>query len=501
MDEFYVKEFFRDTSQQRYRLLQNKLMRESKFIRFIKDRGIAVSGVVQGDPSKFCELGWLTNDNNNNHKYLFHPFRLLPVFKGVELCRIRISATSTLNKESLSQCLDACINFLPENDNIGNKVKVFDLIADLAIILEPIYWPSISGFVSYSFPEGKYDEEINQYRVKALDLVKKLSPELWDNYHEQLRIHSAGLDDNSNLYMLLRCSPWTRRERITGQISGSMWIKHIAELIRLAFFDTHGVTWKEEDEAFGQWAPGARTTLYGNERPLDNVLSLRSHIAFEFGLYRGSIVKWYLEGQTEYYAVKNILPSAAQAGVELINLKGLLSQRKSIPLTLAENLKEDKQLKRFSIITFDTDVSENVKFIKTQISRGNIVGYVNCNNPDFEFANFELKELINLAISLDKKHKINTDELAKGDWSGIKSGSKFEERYKVLSRRGVGLKGEEWGNILGEYAIANPFINGKERPFITTLHYVLQSRSARYDYHIKVITMNAETFENETISE
>ena len=65
----------------------------------------------------------------------------------------------------------------------------------------------------------------------------------------------------------------------------------------------------------------------------------------------------------------------------------------------------------------------------------------------------------------------------------------------------VGLKGEEWGNILGEYAITNPFINGKERPFITTLHYVLQSRSARYDYHIKVITMNAETFENETISE
>ncbi len=501
MDEFYVKKFFRDTSQQRYRLLQNKLMRESKFIKFIKDRGIAVFGALEGDPSKFCELGWLTNDNNNNQKYLFHPFRLLPVFKGIELCKIRISATSTLNKDSFSQCIDKYINYLPKNDTIGNKVKVFDLIADFAIILEPIYWPKISGLVSYRYPEEKYDEEINQYKVEVLDLVKKLSPELWITYHEQLRIDSAGLDDNSNLYMLLRCSPWAKRERITGQISGSMWLKHIAELIRLAFFDTHNVTWKEEDEAFVQWTPGARTIIYGNERPLDDVLPLRSHIAFEFGLYRGSIVRWYLEGQTEYYAVTNILPSAAQGGVELINLKGMLSQKKSIPLALAENLKEDKQLKRFSFITFDKDVPENVKFIKNQAKIGNIVGYVNCNDPDFEFANFVLQELIDLAIALDKKHKINTDELAKGDWSGIKSGSKFEERYKVLSKRGAGLKGEEWGNILGEYAITNPFINGKERPFITTLHYVLKSRSARYDYHTKVITMNAETFENETITE
>ena len=500
MDESYIKEFFKGTSQQRFRLLQNKLMRESEFIRFIKGRGIAVSGAVQGDPSKFCKLGWLTSDNNN-HKYLFHPFRLLPVFKGVELCKVRVSATSTLNKDSLSECFKGYIKLLPENENIGNKVKVFDLIADLAIILEPIYWPKISGLVSYNTTIKEYNDETNQYKVEVLDLIRKLSPELWVNYHEQLRIDSAELDDNSNLYMLLRCSPWAKRKRITGQISGSMWLKHIAELIRLAFFEVHNVTWKEEDEAFGQWTPGARTIIYGNERPLDNVLPLRTHIAFEFGLYRGSIVRWYLEGQTEYFAVMKILPKAAQAGVELINLKGMLSQKKSIPLALAENLKEDKQLKRFSFITFDKDVPENVKFIKNQARIGNIVGYVNCNDPDFEFANFELQELVDLAITLDKQHEINTDKLEKGDWSGVNSGSKFEEKYKALSNRGTGLKGEEWGNILGEYAITNPYVNGEKRPFITTLHYVLESRTARYDYHTKVVTMNMDTFENETMTE
>lgn len=155
--------------------------------------------------------------------------------------------------------------------------------------------------------------------------------------------------------------------------------------------------------------------------------------------------------------------------MELINLKGAIGNEKaSTPLRLADNLVKDKELRRFSFISFDGDLPANVRAIKRQIDNGNVVGYINHNNPDFEFANFKLCELIEVAAILDEEQGVDAQAIRNSSWANVNSGKAFEERYRSLSKIGQGgLKGERWGTALAQYALNNPLIHGSEqkRPF------------------------------------
>jgi hypothetical protein len=72
----YVEEWAQDLEM----LRQNRLMGESAFITFARDRGIAVSGVVTGDLIDLHKRGWLASDGLDHHGGpLFHPFRLYPL--------------------------------------------------------------------------------------------------------------------------------------------------------------------------------------------------------------------------------------------------------------------------------------------------------------------------------------------------------------------------------------------------------------------------------------
>ena len=280
-----------------------------------------------------------------------------------------------------------------------------------------------------------------------------------------------------------------------------MWIRHIAEVLRRAFREVYDVNWLEEDQAFGQWFPGAPARIYGSEHPTEDTSTARPNVAFEFGLYTGSTLRWYLEGETEYFAVLYILPKAASGGLELVNLKGAVgNERANVALRLADGLIQDKELRRFSFISFDMDVVANLKAIRRQVQNGNVVGYINCNNPDFEFANFTLEELVDVAATLDENRGANSEKIRTSDWSGINSARKFEENYRDLTEIGQkGLKGEQWGKALAEYAFKNPYLGGndRKRPFLEAVNYALKSRRVRYDYQRDNYFINSETFQIE----
>jgi hypothetical protein len=284
------------------------------------------------------------------------------------------------------------------SDSMIEKIRLADEISCLAILLEPLYWPKIINQTTFPSPNcsalKEFESQLRPYKERILEYIKQLDPEIWQSYHERLRIEAARLDDNHELYILLRLSPWVKRKNIKGNIGGALWLRHIAEVIRLAFEEVHGVQWSEEDEAFGIWREGAKTKLYGSERPIQNALTTRPHIAFEFGLHTGSTVRWYVEGETEYQAVLYALPKAALSGIEIINLKGVFKEKQKNMLRLEENLLQDKILRRFVFISCDNDVEANLKFLREQIIKDNIVGYINCNSPDFEFENLILDSIV-----------------------------------------------------------------------------------------------------------
>ncbi|MEZ9509551.1 hypothetical protein [Vibrio breoganii] len=498
--------YFEKSKVQCFELIQNRLLNEAALINFSKLRGFFVSGVVKGDPSKYIKRGWLNSDNlDTSSTELFHPFRFYPLHIGGELCKLNIAPTSTLDRDSFNEFLPKISELLPSLETISKRVETANLVATLGILLEPIYWPRITSKTSYpavtTFDE--YEDKLANYREQVLSLVRKLDPTEWCKHHENLRFQAAEMDDNSDLYILLRLSPWIKMERTTGQIGGALWIRLIAEVLRRAFRDVHNVDWPEEDQAFGQWYPGARERTFGTEFPTDNTVIAKPHLAFEFGLHTGSTIRWYLEGETEYYAALHSLPRAASGGVELINLKGAIGKEKaSTPLRLADSLFKDKELRRFSFISFDGDVSANVRAIKRQIDNGNVVGYINHNDPDFEFANFTLCELIEVAANLDEEQGVDTQTIRNSSWANVGSGKAFEERYRSLSNIGQGgLKGERWGAALAHYALNNPFIHGSERkrPFFETLNYALLSRRVKYEYQRDNFRINSSTFQVETL--
>jgi hypothetical protein len=389
------------------------------------------------------------------------------------------------------------VSLSQKSEQIEKIASNSNRVVELAVLLEPLYWPYITGKMTWlgGIGEGEYQQLLEDYRPKVFRHVSALDSQEWKSLHENLRLDAARMDANAELYMLLRASTWNVREKLKGPIASALWFRHIAEIIRLAFEEIHRESWPEEDQGFGVWMKGGRSLVYGSERPLTDVQDVRHHIAVNFGLVTGSVVRWYVEGDTEYHAILSILPEPARSNIELVNLRGNLTSGKgNIAMKLEDALEQDRNLRRFSFVSFDTDVPENMKFIRRQVEQNHIIGSIAAHEPDFEFANFEMRELVEVAAQLDEQCGFSGTCLREADWTGIKSGKQFEERYKEVSCRGRSLKGEEWGRALAKYASENPERDTSERPFWRELKSALWARRVRYDQHFQCYSFDVETF-------
>ena len=482
-------------------ITQNKLLTEPQMRKFIHDCSINVSGGLPGDLSRFKKLNWINSDElPEQHRILFHPFRLLPIYVAIEQCSLRITPTSTIDRDNFFNFLKQYMDAHPSLEVIKGKVNKYDLISSLAIILEPLYWPEITSKKSFSifYDEAKFDNIVNSYQKDVHKLLEKLDVEYWSKVHEGLRYTAAELDGNENLYILLRLSPWEKRKKLKSHIAAALWIRHIAEVIRLGFQSIHGVEWPEEDIAFGQWTKEARERAYGSIVPIKDSAKSKPHLAFEFGLHTGSIVRWYLEGETEYFAANHMLPGASNVGIELINLKGAVGNEKgNAALRLSDNLKQDRKLRRLSFITFDTDVRPVVKAINQQLSNKGIVGYVNANSPDFEFGNFTLTELIEVVCQLESENDNDVSRIKEEDWSEVKTGKAFEAKYKSFPYVSNNvLKGPKWGVALAKYMLEKPYIAETQtiRPFYETFRNSLIALRVKYEYQEQYFRIEPNTF-------
>ncbi|MBZ2188239.1 hypothetical protein K8B33_03975 [Alcanivorax sp. JB21] len=443
-------------------LRQNRLLAEAEFLHFTRKCGLPIKGVVRGDPGDFLQRGWLNTDGvRGDGEPLFHPFRIYVAHKL--LCILR-----------------------PVSEEVDAVASSCNRIVDIAVLLEPLYWPLITDKVTWpgAVSEDEHATHLQEYRPKVLELVRALNPEEWKVLHENLRQDAASVDDNPDLYLLLRLSTWSARENLKGKVAAGVWFRHMAEVLRRAFEEVHGASWPEEDNAFGVWMKGARTLAYGSETPLENLAEARHHVAVNFGLITGSVVRWYVEGDTEYHAVLTLLPEPGRCNIELVNLKGNLASGKgNIALKLEDGLFQDRKLRRFSFLSFDMDVAANVKLVRRQVEQGRIVGHIAAHQPDFEFANFDLKELLEVAARIDEKAGFSADDLRRATWSDVSGGRQFERRYMEVSKRRQSLKGEEWGKALAEYAADQPERDGSERPFLAELKAALRARQVKYDQH------------------
>jgi hypothetical protein len=313
-DQVKVRKFKKQNITQLEQLQQNRLLSESELISFARDRGIAVRGVLDGDPGEFFRREWLEADGSDEKREpLFHPFRIYPLHQILgRTPSVRPQTTETSNLQSLVE-----------------QTVAWNATTDLAYLLEPVYWPSVVGHLSFTAGEKSHKAELESYKAKVSRLVEQLKIEEWLEVHALLRRDAAWMDNNPELYLLLRLSTWETRSKLTGRISGSLWLRHIAEVIRRAFEEARRVQWPEEDLARGRWLPGGRRRAFGSERPLDDEFRAKPYLAYRFGLFTGSAVRWYAEGDTEFYAIEHLLPESHKVGIEFVNLKGAIAEGKN----------------------------------------------------------------------------------------------------------------------------------------------------------------------------
>jgi hypothetical protein len=476
-------------------------MGESQFLSFLRDRGIPIFGVAEGEPGEFVKRMWLDCDKlDEDGAPLFHPFRIFPVHRILGRLDLRIAKTQSLYPEGYSRLAERMLKEVPRDEEFRRLAREWNRVVDLAVLLEPIYWPRIVETLRGSFLGTEEDARRARraFRSRTLDFLRTLDSQLWKRVHECLRIDAARLDDNSHLYILLRVAKWEQRKRLTGQLSASLWLRHMAEVIRRGFQDAFDERWPEEYEATGHWVKGARERLFGAERPLDSAMWAKPFVAREFGLFTGSSARWYVEGDTEYFAFLELLSEPEYYGIELKNLQGLIAERKgNSALKLEGMLRDDRRSRRFSMISSDYDVAENRRFLQRQISDDNLVGGVALHKPDFEFANFTLAELVEIAARLDESMGFAGASVREASRGVITGGKAFEQWYRSVSARsGVDLKGEAWGRALGRYASEHPTIeDGRERPVFGQVRSAASGWSTSYAFHYESFTLDPDTFE------
>jgi hypothetical protein len=271
----------------------------------------------------------------------------------------------------------------------------------------------------------------------------------------------------------------------------------MAEVIRRGFEAAHQVEWPEEDRAFGIGYPGLRTRLFGSERPFDKPFLAKPFVAYHFGLFTGSAVSWYVEGDTEYYALLRLLGDPSTMAIELVNLRGEIgSEKKNAALKLEDALKNDLALRRFSVVSFDCDVKANERAIVRLAECGKVIGGINANRPDFEFANFTLDELAEIAALMDDRLGFDGSFVRNADWQGTTTSRMFAERYAKVSERRRSNKGREWGEELAIYAAKNPLNprTGQRRPFIEAADAARWAWRSNYDYQKDHFQFDPKTF-------
>ncbi len=483
-------------------LCQNNLLNEGELASFARDRGFNVWGVATGAPGVLHERGLLPADGEDfRGRPTFHPFRMYSADLTLQAIREDAPSLAAMRQDREFWIKERKLSVLPYGETVKRAAQRSNIVVGLAMFLEPLYWPRITGWQRRTggLHEEEFHEVQEQFCQDALDFIRTLDCAVWQKEHETLRHDAAGLDENGTLYALLRLSHWDSRKDLKGDIAGALWLRHMAEVLRRGFEEAHGVQWLEEDQCYIPWPPRGRKFAFGSLRPLDDETAARPVVAWSFGLLTGSIVRWYVEGETEYYAILELFPKPERGNVEIVNLHGSIREGKNNVAThLGTWLKDDEAQRRFSMLTFDKDVDKNVEDIKRHVRDGKTFAYIGVHDPDFEFANFTLEELVEVAAQIDEARGASGEAVRQANWTGISKGGDFATQYWDVTPKQPwpqNLKGENWGRALAKYAAEHPRKPGEQeqRTFLRTIDTAAFLRSVNYDYQKERIACDPDT--------
>ncbi|WP_133246247.1 hypothetical protein [Acidovorax sp. 99] len=381
----------------------------------------------------------------------------------------------------------------------SNRFDYWNQLAEVAALCSVVLWlpPEDHEVRAHAFNRlPSYADMVRNYlKHSGLITIRQ--------WRQDLAWAAHTSDENRNIHTLLRLMRLSERERIKGSLGAAMKFLDMAESIRRASERLLNIELAEEDEIGpGQWMHGARKMLYGHERVFDAPRKdLRDFLGI-LGLDFGVKVRCYVEGETEFGAFRYAIGVDGLCSV--VNLKGNVVQRGGRGMAFADSLAEDVRDRVISVIVVDRDREDVVRAVKRAASEKRIHGRFYLSSPDFELANFNIEELLRIAIATALSCNFDNEEVNKRlieelpIVSEAKSAKEFMRLLPSDIRDGV-TKGETWGAALMKYAIAHPIFpandsrTGEEREIFDAARVLVRAQDVGYLRSVEMEELDPET--------
>ncbi len=436
----------------------------------------------------------------------FHPFRFT-VLQRFELIVPSIAPLQQLYPQQYrtQEMLAVMLNmFQPAQSNF-QRTLIWNDLASLLVATEPCFYEyifqHIHGSLSQSrpiprqwLPAEETDTitnsffpalraEIKQHWIEVAKHYRTLEVHRLKQLHQDL-IHQANmLDKNTDVHTILRLANNRLRLALEGQLGGAMLLLTMAEVLRRATEEVFSIQLQEED----QWRDEAKEKLFGSKRVFDGDRNAANELLRQRGLSYAPRLRWYVEGDTEFYGLSDYFKSLRATDIEILNLRGHIVQKNQ--MAFRESLRSDLRMGIFSFVSVDEDVATNLRTLRAAVRDNQICGSFFISKPDFEFENFDLSELQEIVwnIALERGADETKKSLFLAATSTTDSGRTFEQKIKQAKSDIPELwniaKGEEWGKRLMQYAVSHQYkLNGEERLCIKAIDQARTCRIASYNY-------------------
>lgn len=451
-------------------------------------------------------------------KPFFHPFRFYVIQQLLQPViyrpRPNITPMSTFTTSGMDSYLGLVkrelekYNDYTREEHFLREVERANDIAALAIATEPcVYvrmfdWRRVPGL-----EPGDLGIDVDEYRAlgsegrwnKSLELQERVTEEhgreLADYYRDaglerleevrgRLCIDSERLYADKDVVNLLRLARGRIPLNIEGDLGAALLLRIMAETLRRFSEEVFGQELPEEDElGFGLVVRNVKAEDYGSHRLFDGDRGAANAFVRRFLDY-GVRVRWYVEGRTEWNALRAVFAHHVASGVEVHNLGGRVVFKGRA--AFEDNLRTDLEGKVFSFVMVDGDRNDYVEAVRRAAREDRICGRFFIQEPDFEFANFSLPELEEIVWTIAEANGAAPEDRARlcaaladaenGEQIIRKAKAALPDSLKTLS------KGKDWGERLMRYAWDNPEgPGGKTRLVVEAVDAAQRGLQANFD--------------------
>lgn len=368
------------------------------------------------------------------------------------------------------------------SNEFKEEIQQWNAVASLAIIAEPCFYGSIFHSLSASAPLDfeTLREYIASHWQDVAQCYQNVGIEhLKEAHHEICRV-TRRLDPNSEVHTILRLGSGDLRLKLEGRLGGALHLRSIAEVIRRAAERALETLLPEEDErGFGEYPKDGKKDLYGSNRLLDGNRLIAQEFLRQQGLVYSLRLRWYVEGDSEWGALNAYFKEIEATDIEIVNLRAHVAQKAGKGPSFRDSLRSDIYMQIFSFVSIDGDRTDFTSAVRKAAEDDEICGAFFISKQDFEFENFELRELEDIlwAVATERSGNMVNEEDHRKLHDAIqdaRSGTELiNKARKTLPLLADLKKDANWGVRLMQYALEHPGKQGMNRQVIEAIDYAL----------------------------